>query len=63
MVEKEGFITVELSKNNRLLESYSSDSEHLIRACVDRFSDKIKPKFNNDGGTDNDTYSIHICTF
>ena len=63
MVEMDGYITVELSKNSNLLESYSSREERLINECVERFSKKIQPRFNKDGGTNNDTYSIHIFTF
>ncbi len=63
MVEKDGFMTVELSKNGKLLESYSSQDTKLIRECVERFSKKIVPKFQKLDECENDRYEIHMYTY
>lgn len=63
MVEIDGYFTVELRLNNKLIESYSSDNMDLIEQEVCRFREKIKPKFRSDGSSHNDTYEIHIYTY
>jgi len=62
MVEKDGYMTVELWKNKILIESYSTNNSILFREMVERLSKKIKPDFNADG-CENVKYSIHTYTY
>ena len=66
MLEKDGAYTVELSKNGKLLESYSTFDPIEFSRMVELFTKKIKPTFDgdwNDGTCENDTFSIHVMTF
>ena len=68
MLEKDGAYTVELSKNGKLIESYSTFNQSDLGNMVKKFCEKIKPKFSNNDvmenePCENEIYSIHLMTF
>lgn len=65
MVE-DGFMTVELFKNDVLLESYSTTNRSNFRKMVEEFSKRIVPEFVSKDlvdECDNDKYTIHMFTY
>ena len=62
MLEIDGAMTIELKKNGKTIESYSSlNKENIIDMAI-QFTKKMRPKFLNTGIA-NERYEIHFMTF
>lgn len=66
MLEVEGAFTVELIKNKKVIESYSTIDQEEFKKMVENFTQKIKPKFGTQNQKDicyDDSYTIHMSIF